>query len=164
MYSLSLSDMIPVDVLAAKIQSKIGRFLQMKEYLVSQAHSFDPVVSSKAQYLLKKQIDLEKRLPDALKEIDELQKTFSLSTSKDVGKFAIDLNNHMRHVDDFKRGAPKAPSSVFTTTFAGIPKEVLEKGLFIFGLGRTIIKPSIFSFAILIAGAWLAGKKYIETG
>ena len=89
--------------------------------------------------------------------------------AKDYGLTALKRNHDFKkvfsgHVDDFKRGAPKAPSSVFTTTFAGIPKEVLEKGLFIFGLGRTIIKPSIFSFAILIAGAWLAGKKYIETG
>lgn len=88
-----------IDLLSAKIQSRIAKFLMCRETLVRAQGKGDSVTKNKINVLLKDQGSLEKQLPQVLEDIDKIKSgDYSIQLMYVIGQFYYSLENHIKAV------------------------------------------------------------------
>lgn len=95
----------------AKIQSKIAKFLQLKEFILKQTYHPSPEISNRAKQLYSNQVSLEAELQKGLALIDDMKKTgFEVGKSVEVASIASAMDTHMKAAQAFLGQVPTASS------------------------------------------------------
>jgi len=113
---LSLNQLSPVDDISAKIQSKIAKFLMLKEKILELTKSPSVSISTKARVLFKQQEYLEKKLNVSLKQIEQMKEgSWSFSNIASLGMFYASMEKHVKKVkklDDENKNVVKPALSI----------------------------------------------------
>lgn len=111
-----------IQSLEADLQSNVGKFLQMKSYLVRMKASKDPNEVKKATILYDAQVKLEADMTVALDKIKIIKNgAYTFSDIRKIATFVFELKSHMKEVTAFLSGK-KMPS-------IGVPMPMLGMGL-----------------------------------
>lgn len=95
----ALGALNPVDVIAAKIQSRIATFLTIKERLIGLINQGSISVSSKATELYTVQRVLESQLNQALNKIEVMKSgSWTLSDVASLGVFYSEMEKQIKNV------------------------------------------------------------------
>jgi uncharacterized protein YoxC len=99
-----------IDLIIAKIQSKVGEFLLCREKLTKLVNHPDIIIKVDADSLLSDQNTLEVDLNQALAKIDQIKAgNWTLSDISDLGQFAYSLNQHIENTDKLVKKAQGIP-------------------------------------------------------
>ena len=128
---LSQGGLNPVDVIAAKIQSRIAIFLTLKETLIGLINQGSVSVSSNATELYTVQGVLESRLNKALADIDKFKSgAWTLSDVATLTMFYTDMEKHIKNVHNLEK------ESGITITPGGLmPQDAAKYIPWLIGLG-----------------------------
>lgn len=131
---LSQSDLNPVDVIAAKIQTRIATFLSLKEPLITLTKYPIDSISSEANDLYTVQGVLESQLADNLKLIDVMKSgAWNFSNVASLGVFYSEMEKHITNVHKLqdKAGITVQPEGL-------LPQDIAPYLPWILGGGVTI--------------------------
>ena len=125
----------PLASIEAKIQSKVARFLLLKEPLLRlSSRSTNLDTRSTAAGLLANQTSLEIQLKEALEKIEEVKRgVYTYSDVIDLGYFAYSFDKHIGEAEELikaSRGEQVTPSKL----------ELVAPGLIFFGIGLAALK------------------------
>jgi len=148
-----LSNYLSIDVLEAKMQSSVAKFLSEKEVLVTATYDQNPSVSNQAKKLLVTQKKLENKLPDVLRDIKN--KKTDIGTLINNSIFYYDMRRHINNVEQFRKGVKFTPS-IFKNMDINY---ILKYGLFGLGILMLIRKPTILGATTTAVGSYLMSTK-----
>lgn len=112
----------PIATIEGKIQSRIAKFLGLKETLIGLTKNPVLTIQSAAQTLLNKQYELEKQLQDNLRTIDKIKSTgawtFSDVVNLSVYAYAMEtqINTTDKLAEQTSITTAAVSSSLFSTT------------------------------------------------
>ncbi|HDK42444.1 MAG TPA: hypothetical protein ENG87_03635 [Candidatus Pacearchaeota archaeon] len=125
----------PLNILEAKIQTRIAKFLLAKETLLNLSKNQSLSIRSKAKELYSIQTILENKLNNVLNKIDVLKKgSWTFSDIAEISSFYLSMDRHISNVNKLSDEANK-------TISVKDPKEALSylKWLFIIGTGLSFM-------------------------
>lgn len=101
---------LPLAQVEAKIQSRIAKFLAMKEVIVKLQKHPSPSISSKAKGLYSAQYSLENELKNALAKVEMIKSgAYTYSDVISVSSFAYDMDNHIKAVQALEQETGVSP-------------------------------------------------------
>ncbi len=96
---LAQGNLSPLDTIEAKIQSRIAKFLSLKEILMNLMNFPSLTISSKARIYLNTQEKLENELPGILNDIKILKSgSWTLSSVGNLGIFYASMEDQIKNV------------------------------------------------------------------
>ncbi len=112
---LAQGNLSPLDTIEAKIQSRIAKFLSLKEILMNLMNFPSLTISSKAKVYLDNQFKLEDELPGILNDIKILKAgSWTLSSVANLAVFYNNMEDQIKNVsilnDDAKELKKTDPS------------------------------------------------------
>ncbi len=95
-----------IQVIEAKVQSRVADFLKCKEILINLSQSSNVEIRTEATGLLAQQKKLEDELSNVLKIIERVKSDiYSISDIIQAGSFAALMEKHIRNVEDLQKKA-----------------------------------------------------------
>lgn len=96
-----------ISLAEAKIQSRVAKFLELKEKLNQFQYHPSPTISNRAKQLYSNQLSLEVELQKGLALIDDMKTTgFEVGKSVEVASIASAMDTHMKAAQAFLGQVP----------------------------------------------------------
>lgn len=123
------------DIIAPKLQSMVGKFLQMKEDLVKLQKSSDVVIKGEAEVLMQDQDKYQAQMDKITENINRIKAgTWTIEDIIAVAPFFYNIDKHNKNVEALKQDASGTIPETKMTWM--VPGAIVALGLFLFSRSK----------------------------